>query len=145
MICKVLNIELDYKKIDSADLNQQATMSLYMPSNSKEIDIERKRPTVVICPGGGYGMTSEREAEPVALKFAAADCNAVVVNYSIAPATFPTALLELSFAVAKLRENAEEWNVDTNKIAVMGFSAGGHLAASYATLWNKDFIREYFG
>ncbi len=145
MICKVLNIELDYKKIDSADSNQQATMSLYMPSNSKEIDIERKRPTVVICPGGGYGMTSEREAEPVALKFAAADCNAVVVNYSIAPARFPTPLLELSWAVAKLRENAEEWNVDTDKISVMGFSAGGHLAASYATLWNKDFIREYFG
>ncbi len=140
MYHKVLNIELNYP----TNCNQQPKMTLYLPNNSKEIDIERKRPTVVICPGGAYGLNSEREAEPVALKFVAADCNAVVVNYSVAPARFPTSLLELSYAVAKLRENAEEWNVNTDKISVMGFSAGGHLAASYGTLWNKDFIREYF-
>ncbi len=142
---KCLNIEIDYKKIGVDNGGFQPTMTLYLPENSKEIDINRKRPTVVICPGGGYGMTSDREAEPIALKFLSEDCNTVVVRYSVAPARFPTQLLELAFAVAKVRENAEEWNVDVDKIFVMGFSAGGHLAASYSTLWNKDFIKEYFG
>ena len=89
-------------------------------------------------------MTSDREAEPIALRFAAAGCNAVVVRYSCVPARFPAALFELSYAVAKVRENAQEWNVDTDRIAVCGFSAGGHLAASFSTLWNRDFVKEYF-
>ena len=68
----------------------------------------------------------------------------VVVRYSCVPARFPAALFELSYAVAKVRENAQEWNVDTDRIAVCGFSAGGHLAASFSTLWNGDFVKEYF-
>jgi acetyl esterase/lipase len=120
-------------------------MSLYLPTNSNDIDPQRKRPTVIICPGGGYGKTSDREAEPIALKFIAEDFNAIIVRYSVAPARFPAQLLELAWSVAKVRENAEEWNVDPDKISVMGFSAGGHLAASYGNLWNKSFIKEYFG
>lgn len=142
---QVLDIKIDYKKINVDNGGYQPTMSLYLPSNSNEIDLNRKRPTVVICPGGGYAFTSDREAEPVALKFVSADYNAVIVRYSVDKAKFPAALLELSYAVAKIRENAEEWNVDTEKIVVCGFSAGGHLAASFSTLWNKDFVKEYFG
>ena len=120
-------------------------MTLYLPDNSDAIEAGRKRPTVVICPGGGYQGTADREAEGVAFKFIAADCNAVVVRYSCAPARFPCQLMELAWVVSKIRENAEEWNVNPDKISVMGFSAGGHLAASYGTLWNRDFIKEYFG
>ncbi|MBR6743291.1 MAG: alpha/beta hydrolase [Clostridia bacterium] len=145
MIYQVINIELDYKKIGADNGGFQPIMTLYLPSNSHEIELDRKRPTVIICPGGGYSMTSDREAEAIAFKFIAEDCNAVVVRYSCAPARFPIQLLELSWVVSKMRENSDEWNVDTNKISVMGFSAGGHLAASYGTLWNKDFIKEYFG
>ncbi len=142
---EVLNIEIDYKKFGADNGGYQPTMSIYIPDNSDRIEQGRKRPTVVICPGGGYGSTSDREAEPVAFKFIAADCNAVIVRYSCAPARFPCQIMELAWAVSKVRENAEEWNVDLNKISVMGFSAGGHLAASYGTHWNKDFVKEYFG
>lgn len=142
---QVFNIDIDYAKLGADNAGYQPTMSIYLPTNSNEIEVDRKRPTVVICPGGGYSRTSDREAEAIAFKFLAEDCNAVVVRYSCAPARFPCQLAELSWAVSKVRENAEEWNVDTGKIAVMGFSAGGHLAASYGTLWNKDFIKKYFG
>ena len=142
---EVININIDYEKIGTKSTDFQPHMSVYLPDNSKEIDLGRKRPTVVICPGGGYGMTSDREAEPVGFKFLAEDCNVVIVRYDVAPVRFPAQLIELAWAVAKVRENAEEWNVDTERIAVMGFSAGGHLAASYGVHWNKDFIKDYFG
>jgi len=141
---EVFDINIDYQKINVDNGGFQPKMSVYLPDNSPEIQIDRKHPTVVICPGGGYAMTSDREAEPIALRFAAAGCNAVVVRYSCVPARFPAALFELSYAVAKVRENAQEWNVDTDRIAVCGFSAGGHLAASFSTLWNRDFVKEYF-
>lgn len=141
---EVFDINIDYQKINVDNGGFQPKMSVYLPDNSPEIQIDRKHPTVVICPGGGYAMTSDREAEPIALRFAAAGCNAVVVRYSCVPARFPAALFELSYAVAKVRENAQEWNVDTDRIAVCGFSAGGHLAASFSTLWNRDFAKEYF-
>lgn len=141
---EVFDINIDYQKIHVDNGGFQPKMSVYLPDNSPEIQMDRKHPTVVICPGGGYAMTSDREAEPIALRFAAAGCNAAVVRYSCVPARFPAALFELSYAVAKVRENAQEWNVDTDKIAVCGFSAGGHLAASFSTLWNRDFVKDYF-
>ena len=142
---KVIDINIDYKKANAEHYGYQPTMTLYLPDNLEEVEPNLVRPTVIVCPGGGYHFTSKREGEPIALKLISAGLNAVVVHYSCAPARFPCQLLELSSVVAKVRENAEEWNVDTNKIVVMGFSAGGHLAASYGTLWNKDFIKEYFG
>lgn len=117
----------------------------YIPHNSMEIDPKRKRKTVIICPGGGYELTSDREAEPIALKFVAEDFNAFVLRYSVFPATFPTALCELATAVAMLRENKEEWNIDENYIIVAGFSAGGHLAASIGSLWHTEFLEQQMG
>ena len=142
---EVLNIDVDYKKFGADNGGYQPTMTLYLPDNSDKIEAGRKRPTVVICPGGGYSGTSDREAEPIAFQFVAEDCNAIVVRYSCAPARFPCQIMELAWAVSKIRENAEEWNVNLDKIAVMGFSAGGHLAASYGVHWNKDFVKDYFG
>ncbi len=142
---QVLNIEVNYDKIGGKTSDFQPTMSLYLPDNSPEIDLNRKRPTVIVCPGGGYRATSDREAEPIALRFVAADYNAVVVRYSCAPARFPTQLLELAWVMATVRAHADEWCVDTDKIVICGFSAGGHLCASFGTLWNHDFIKTHFG
>ena len=100
-----------------------------------------KKPLVVICPGGAYKFVSKREAEPVALNFNAAGIHAVVVNYSLCE-NFPTALEDVSNAVVKVREMAEEWEVDTDRIIVCGFSAGGHLAASLGVFWNSEVKRD---
>ena len=102
----------------------------------------RKTPLVLICPGGGYAMTSNREAEPIALQFSSMGYQAAVLRYSCAPAVYPTALCEVAQSVKLIREHAEDWNVDAEKIIVMGFSAGGHLAASYGVFWNELWLTE---
>ena len=137
-----------YEKLRIKDIsrklkNSEAIISAYIPENSEEININKKRETIIICPGGGYEFTSDREAEPIALKFVAQCFNAVVIRYSIAPVRYPTALLELAETVRYVREKEKEWNVDTEKVIVCGFSAGGHLAGSLGVLWNNEIIEKY--
>lgn len=85
-------------------------------------------------------MTSDREAEAVAVKIMSMGFHTAILRYSVAPSEFPTALLEAGRAVALLRKGAEKWHIQSEKIVVMGFSAGGHLAASYGVFWNDKTV-----
>ncbi|MBM6700019.1 alpha/beta hydrolase [Bifidobacterium pullorum subsp. saeculare] len=108
----------------------------YVLDNSPELDMGRRRPAVLILPGGAYAMTSDREAEPVAVNLLAHGFQAFVLRYSCAPSVFPTALVETAEAMRRIREHADEWHVDPGRIVVMGFSAGGHAAALFAEQWD---------
>ena len=112
----------------------------YCLDNSEEVVPDRVRPSVLVIPGGGYEMTSDREAEPIAMQFLAAGFNAFVLRYSVKPSVFPVALLEAADAMTMIREHAAEWHVDPDAIAVIGFSAGGHLAANLATSTSDDIL-----
>lgn len=101
---------------------------------------ERRRPAVIICPGGGYEHLSDREGEPVAMQFLSMGCHAFVLHYSLAPDVFPYPQMELAYAVSLVRSHAAEWLVDPEKIIVCGFSAGGHLACSLGAYWNQEFL-----
>ena len=90
-------------RLNVAGSAPSAAMYTYFLDLSPEVPID-KRPTVIVCPGGGYAFTSDREAEPIAMRLNAAGMNAVVVRYSVAPARFPTALLEVASAVRYVRE-----------------------------------------
>lgn len=138
MLHSVINLNEVFTELKG----DRGTLYTYIPDNSEEIDIGRKRPSVVICPGGGYGFTSDREAEPVALRFMAEGYNVFVLRYSVAPYRFPVQLLELSAAVAYIRRKSEEFHADVENIIVCGFSAGGHLAGSLGVLWQESFIAE---
>ena len=111
-----------------------AHLDVYIQEYSKDIAIE-SRPLVLLCPGGAYAYTSDREAEPMALSFLAEGSHAAILRYSAAPARYPTALCELARCVRLLRKHAAEWHIDPDRIIVQGCSAGGHLAASYACFW----------
>lgn len=105
-----------------------------------------RRGAVLVCPGGGYQMLAGREGEPVALRFAAAGFSAFVLRYSIGShAAFPQSLMDAMRAMRLIRQNADDWGVDPDKLAVCGFSAGGHLAASLGTLWNAPDVLEQAG
>ena len=121
------------------------TLDLYLPYNMPEINREKqKRPCLLICPGGGYGMCSERESEPVALHFLTEGFNVFVLKYSVAPYRFPSQLREVAASLELIHRFADLWNCDTKKIAIMGFSAGGHLAAHYSTMYDCKEVREVF-
>ncbi|MFA9398735.1 MAG: alpha/beta hydrolase [Clostridiaceae bacterium] len=136
MICRTIDIWEGFEKIDKNIEGVRPTMDTYVLAGDKI------RPAILICPGGGYSFTSEREAEQIALKFNAAGFHAFVLYYSVAPKKHPQPLYDVSRAVCLIRENADKYNIDKDKIVVCGFSAGGHLAASLGTLWNKDYIRD---
>ena len=95
-------------------------------------------------PGGGYGFCSEREGEPIALHFLTEGFNVFVLTYSVSPNRFPTQLREVAAAMELIHANAETWHVDTNRIAILGFSAGGHLAAHYTNSYSCDEVRAVF-
>lgn len=106
--------------------------------------VRRKRPAVLILPGGAYQLVCPREADPVALRFLAKGYAAFVLDYSVYPSRFPTALREAAMAVAFIREHAEEWEVDPTMVAVIGFSAGGHLCGTLGTLFDSPEVRDLF-
>lgn len=107
--------------------------------------ISETRPAVLICPGGAYAFLNEREADPVAMAFAARGFQAFVLHYSVEPCAFPQQLCDISRAMCIIRERAAEWKVDPKKIAVAGFSAGGHLAASLGVYYDLPELADITG
>lgn len=145
MIHQAIPLQINYQKLGVKQNGYQPMLYTYIWENSAEMDPKRIRPAVVICPGGGYGMTSDREAEAVALQLMSAGFHVFVLRYSCYPSAYPAALLEAAKAVCTVREHAEEWHVDPNKIIIGGFSAGGHLAGSLGVFWNRGFLADFLG
>ena len=134
-----------YEKISLYPDRPHITLTAYVSENSPELRNFKKK-TVLVLPGGGYWITSDREAEPVAKAFFAAGMNAFILRYSVKEEAVGYApLLDAAAAIKYIRDHAEEWNIDENKIIVCGFSAGGHLAASIGTLWKLDIISKTLG
>ncbi|MCD8039269.1 MAG: alpha/beta hydrolase [Lachnospiraceae bacterium] len=123
-----------------------AWLALYAQESYPETYGNRKRPLILICPGGGYEHVSVREGEPIALQFLAAGAHAAVLWYDVgAGMEHPLQLMELAWAVSHIREHADDYAVDKDKIIVAGFSAGGHLAASLGCFWDKDWLSQAVG
>lgn len=134
-----------YQKVMIKTKNTEAELTLYLLDNFPEIDTERTRPTILICPGGAYAIVSDREGEPIAMQMLAQGFHAAVLRYNVAPTRFPNALAEAASSIAYLRENAKELGVDPEKIIMAGFSAAGHLTASLGVFWQEEWLKEYTG
>ena len=110
----------------------EVTLTGYIWSDSAEMATAAVRPAVLIFPGGGYQFCSDREAEPIALAYMAEGYNAFVLRYSVGGSDFEQPFGDAEDAIRMLHERADEWHIASDKIAVVGFSAGGHLAAMLA-------------
>lgn len=150
------------KTIPLREGRNDVTLTTYIVDDSREMMDGRKRPAILIAPGGGYLMCSDREGEPVALRFAAMGYHAFVVRYSVyfhegeepdytkelpaRPETVhPAPVQDYGLAMKYIYEHAEEWLVDTERIAICGFSAGCHNSAMYAAYWNKPLLTDFLG
>ncbi len=120
-------------------------LDIYLPYNMVQMNRQdQKRPAILLCPGGGYHMVSEREWEPIALNLLPRGYNVFVLKYSVPGHTFPTQLREVAAAMELIHSHADEWNTDAGRIAIMGFSAGGHLACHYSNSYDCPEVREMF-
>ena len=104
------------------------------------------RPCVIVCPGGSYRYHASYEAEPIAMFYYNAGFNAFVLRYSVGDKAANYApLIEAATTIKHIRENAESYFIDPQKIIICGFSAGGHLAGSAGILWNISEVRDAIG
>ena len=145
------------------DNRSDVTLTTYVLQDSPEMLDGKTRPAILICPGGAYINCSDREAEPVAMKFASMGYHTFVLRYSVYDegkgifpdiskplpvkehCQHPMPMREIGKSMLIIRENADKWLVDTDRIAICGFSAGAHNVAMYATNWHSEIISEYFG
>lgn len=93
-----------------------------------------KIPAIVILPGGGYEGRATHEGDAIAKFYNSMGIHVFVVNYRVFPNMYPCALADAQRAVKLLKERADEYAIDTERLFVIGFSAGGHLASCVATL-----------
>lgn len=148
------------KKIQLWKDNEHANLFAYILDNSKEFKTNINRPAVIICPGGGYLEVSDRESEPVAMRFAAQGYHTFILRYNTyfnkrisdfnnppkgnERSIFPGPLFDLAKSMTIIKENANKWFVDIGKVFICGFSAGAHLAASMGVHWQDDFLKKKF-
>lgn len=129
-----------YKKIplDASDTN--AYLECYIADPVGDF----VRDALLVIPGGGYAsVCSDREGEPIALAFMPHGFNSFVLHYSVGKKPFPIQLVQASKAILHIKENAKEYNIDSERVFAVGFSAGGHLAASLGTMWElADIYKE---
>lgn len=126
-----------YKKISLEKCRENAYLEVF--AAEKTGDYVQK--AILVIPGGGYNQVcSEREGEPIALAFMARGYNAFVLHYSAGKSVFPTHLIEASAAMKHIKDNADTYNIDPENVFTVGFSAGGHLAASLGTMWDRKEI-----
>jgi acetyl esterase/lipase len=106
------------------------TITVYRPDPARA-----NGAAVVVCPGGGYGMlATEHEGKDVALWLNTLGVTAVVLKYRLGPQYHhPAMLQDAQRAIRTVRARAQEWHLDPGRVAVLGFSAGGHLASTVAT------------
>jgi len=116
----------------------QVTLTAYIHEPSAELSNIDKRPAVLVFPGGGYRVCSDREGEPVALGYVAEGYHAFILRYTVGKKdVFRQAFKDAEAAMETIISHAGDWHVDTEKIAVTGFSAGGHLAAALGTMGKR--------
>ncbi|MCU1568840.1 MAG: alpha/beta hydrolase [Pseudarthrobacter sp.] len=109
------------------------TVALQLNAVPSQAGGSEDRPAVLVLPGGGYGRQADHEAEPVAEWLAGLGIHAFVLRYRVAPDRHPAPLEDAKQAMLRIRSGSHGLSVDPRRVGVLGFSAGGHLAATLST------------
>lgn len=138
------------------------TLMTYLLDDSPELLHGKRRPGILVCPGGGYLNCSDREAEPIAIRLASMGYHTFVLRYSVYSepgeifpvgsaalerrerSIFPASMRDIGKAFLLMRKYADEWLLDADRIALCGFSAGAHNSAMYATSYDGPDIAGFY-
>ena len=127
-----------------------AKLTAYLRDETTEMPAFNIRPAMLILPGGAYAWCSPREADPIAVQFLQAGYNVFLLHYTCRsdetkPALCWQPMIDAAGAILHIRRNAAKLRIDPFKVAICGFSAGGHLAASTALLWDAAPVQKALG
>lgn len=135
--------ELKEKQPPVIEVSKNANILRYSEVTNPAMEISfpdpaiKNRAAVIVCPGGGYGILAyDLEGTEIAAWLNKLGFTAFVLQYRI-PDKREGALQDIQRAIRIVRNNSQKWNIDPEKIGVMGFSAGGSLSARASTLFNK--------
>lgn len=126
---------------------QNGKLTLYLWDEENVTPKGESRPLILICPGGSYEFLSVRESDPVMLKFLGEGYHVAKLSYTVVnqeqPDTyFPTPFIELGTALEVIHQVATDFAIDVQRIHCLGFSAGGHLVATYTGLAQLPFSKQ---
>ncbi|GAA2873027.1 alpha/beta hydrolase [Lactobacillus intestinalis] len=126
--------------------NRKFNIHTYTLENNPNL-AEKKRPLMIVIPGGSFDHLSQREGEPVALSYNAYGFNSVIMDYNLIQEgpIYPDAALDVLTTVKYYRDHAQDYNIDPEKIVTIGFSAGGHVAGSANYMANSKEYSEKYG
>lgn len=128
---------IEKDRIYGFENDPEARLSCFLNTTLRSIG-RRYRMAMIVLPGGGYSQIQEREAEPVAIRYQGYGLQCFVLQYSVAQSDcYMKALKQLGESIALIRKNSERWDIDPERIALCGFSAGAHLAASLGCYWKQ--------
>ncbi|MDO5027459.1 MAG: alpha/beta hydrolase [Tissierellia bacterium] len=119
------------------------TMPLY---EEKSPWLNKKKPALIIAPGGSYKYCSDREGLPVAFKFLSKGYQCFVLNYHCGDQSdYPSPFKDLARAVKYVKDHKDYFGIDQDQISLLGFSAGGHLVGTYGALIDKEEFQKDMG
>lgn len=131
--------------INFTDKYPESNIVAYIHSPAEELKID-KRKAIIVCPGGGFAFLSDREAEPVALKYFAEGLNVFILNYSLNENAVNFApIIEACLAIKYIREHSDELYVNPEFIFITGFSAGGYVSAAASAMWHIPLVQDAVG
>ena len=142
MICETIDL-YQYFGLEKQE-GREGTLTTYVPHSIENELRPKLRPGMLVIPGGGYRMRSDREKEPVALAYLQEGYCTFTLDYSVSTA-YPAPLIEACMAMIYLRENAAKYHLDPAHIAAIGFSAGAHLAGMLSMLYEEPEIVSVLG
>lgn len=131
-------------------LDYNGELETYIIDSQISYNVHKKRPAIIICPGGAYMIHAKKESEPIALTFMQKGYHCFVLKYAVATdrdnpnseinpnAKYPIPVLQLMESIHIVKQNAEHWFIDINQVYIMGFSAGGHVCASLGVRWKDE-------
>lgn len=109
---------------------------------------EQNYPAIIIVPGGSYTHIPEAQAEKLALAFTSLGYQSFYLRYSFVDEKsplHPAPVVELAQSVALIRQHADDWAIDPQRLALAGFSVGGHIVALYNDTWHQDWLTDQLG